>query len=118
MKIFDSVEISKLHNGLTIITDHQPQSEPLYAQIVVFAGGLHDPTDKLGVAHFLEHMWTHSHPSLTNKDFFDLGHNLGVARFSSLVTSKEYTKAYVSGTSEAVRSWLDVVGDMIGQDGL
>jgi predicted Zn-dependent peptidase len=115
MHIFDKVQISHLDNGFTVITDYQPEARLLYTQMIAFAGGLHDAPDKLGTAHFLEHMWKYGHPELTRQDYDDFNRRNGISSYLNFATHDEYTRAFASGTAGRVKQWMDVVGDMLGQ---
>lgn len=45
-----------LPNGLKVYLSRNPLEPRFYAQVVINAGGKHDPNDATGIAHYLEHM--------------------------------------------------------------
>lgn len=51
-----SVEITRLPNGITVITHHMPHLETVALGIWVKAGARDELPDENGIAHFLEHM--------------------------------------------------------------
>ena len=51
-----SVEISRLSNGIHVITHHMPHLETVALGIWVKAGARDERADENGIAHFLEHM--------------------------------------------------------------
>src|SRR5436190_606736 len=51
-----NVEISKLPNGLTVISDPMPQLESAFIGVWVNTGGRHETRSVMGVSHMLEHM--------------------------------------------------------------
>jgi predicted Zn-dependent peptidase len=51
-----SVEISRLPNGITVITHHMPHLETVALGIWVKAGARDERPEENGIAHFLEHM--------------------------------------------------------------
>ena len=82
MRYSETVTVSKLPNGLTVVTDTVPNSTVLYAYINAFTGGQHDPLDKSGLAHLSEHMIGYGVPGFTgdqldaiNDDRLLLEHN-------------------------------------------
>lgn len=51
-----SVEVSRLANGLTVVTHHMPHLETVALGIWVKAGARDELPEENGIAHFLEHM--------------------------------------------------------------
>jgi predicted Zn-dependent peptidase len=51
-----NVEITKLPNGLTIVTDPMPQLESAAVGVWVNCGARHETKSQMGVSHMLEHM--------------------------------------------------------------
>ena len=51
-----NVEISKLQNGLTVVTDPMPQLESAALGVWVNTGGRNETAPVMGVSHMLEHM--------------------------------------------------------------
>ena len=51
-----SVEITRLANGINVVTHHMPHLETVALGIWVKAGARDEAADENGIAHFLEHM--------------------------------------------------------------
>lgn len=51
-----SVRVSKLGNGLTVVTESMPNLESAALGVWIKAGSRHERRDQHGLAHFLEHM--------------------------------------------------------------
>ncbi|MCV6593578.1 MAG: insulinase family protein, partial [Silicimonas sp.] len=51
-----TVNLSRLDNGVTIVTEHMPGLASASLGIWVKAGGRHERAEQNGIAHFLEHM--------------------------------------------------------------
>lgn len=51
-----NVEITKLSNGLTVVTDPMPQLESAFIGVWVDTGGRNETRPVMGVSHMLEHM--------------------------------------------------------------
>ncbi len=63
------VTIHRLENGLTVYLSENHQTPRIAAQIVVRAGGRHDPRNSTGMAHYLEHMLFKGTTSLGTLDW-------------------------------------------------
>ena len=50
------IEITRLSNGLTIVTDPMPQLESVAMGVWVNCGGRHETAPIMGVSHMLDHM--------------------------------------------------------------
>src|SRR5210317_1353479 len=50
------VTIHRLDNGLTVYLSENHETPRITANIVIKAGGRHDPREATGMAHYLEHM--------------------------------------------------------------
>lgn len=62
------VTIHQLDNGLTVYVSTDREHPRVAIQIVVRAGGRHDPADSTGLAHYLEHMLFKGSPRLGTLD--------------------------------------------------
>lgn len=51
----DQVQITRLENGLTILTEHMPGVRSVSAGIWVRRGSRHEPSHLNGISHFIEH---------------------------------------------------------------
>ena len=51
-----NVEITRLPNGLTVVTDPMPQLESAAVGVWVQCGARHETKPLMGVSHMLEHM--------------------------------------------------------------
>jgi predicted Zn-dependent peptidase len=63
------VEHFTLENGLKVYLSRNTQTPRFYAQIVINAGGKHDPSDATGIAHYLEHMLFKGTSAMGTRDY-------------------------------------------------
>ena len=90
----NTYETEKLANGLRII--YEPSAtEVVYCGYVVNAGTRHEPADREGMAHFIEHM-----------SFKGTEH-------LNAYTSKEETVFYTALPREELKRAIDVLTDMV-----
>lgn len=108
MDFRDTVKQTTLTNGLTVITDTIP-GNLMKGQLVVHTGSRHDPIEKLGLAHFAEHLISHAVPGYSDIDFNLVNDNRALVEYN-LGTDEDHTTYFASGRPQAV---LDYLSDMI-----
>ncbi|NBX66565.1 MAG: insulinase family protein [Proteobacteria bacterium] len=111
MRFFDNVQITVLDNGFIVATDHFPGHARTAATILTASGGFHDPDGKSGCAHLVEHMFTHAHPSITQKDFHRLISRRAIK--ANITTSRDHTQAHAFGLTGSVMEVLDNAAMMV-----
>ena len=106
-----SPSISKLDNGLTVLTV-PGGSGSASAMLFVGAGARYETREVSGTAHFLEHLFFKGTPRRpTTLDIATEIDSLG-ARFNAF-TSEEYTAYFVKGAAEYTAQSVDVIADML-----
>jgi zinc protease len=74
-----SVEISRLPNGITVITHHMPHLETVALGIWVKAGARDERPEENGIAHFLEHMAFNGSKAVPEGEMVKILERLGLA---------------------------------------
>lgn len=106
-----NVEISKLPNGLTVITDPMPQLESAFVGIWVNAGARHESRPVMGVAHMLEHM---AFKGTERRSARDIANEMeSVGGFLNAYTSREQTAFHARVLKEDVPLALDILSDIL-----
>ena len=96
----------ELSNGLKVILISDPKADKAAASLSVYRGNFHDPADRLGLAHFLEHMLfigTEKYPDVDG--YFSYVQSNGGS--SNAYTSSEHTNYFFDVQPEAFREGLD-----------
>lgn len=103
-------ETRKLSNGLKII--YEPSTtDVVYCGYVVNAGTRHEPADREGMAHFIEHM---SFKGTEHRNSWHVSNALeSVGGDLNAYTSKEETVFYTALPREELRRAIDVLTDMV-----
>ena len=96
MKINDiTLTTVPIQNGLTVTYIPLPDSNVVNITCIVHGGGHNDPTDKLGIAHFMEHMAYKANGIFTTAE---LNKECGVRGVvSNAYTGNEFITHYMSG---------------------
>ena len=68
-KSFKEPTIFQLDNGLTVALTYNPESPTIATRIAVKAGSCDDPSDRTGLAHYLEHLLFKGSQNLGTTDF-------------------------------------------------
>lgn len=106
-----NLNIKKLNNGLTIITDNIENYNSVAIKLWIKTGSRAETKENNGIAHFLEHMafkGTTSRSAIDiAKEFDELGGNFNAA------TSREYTVYYLKVLNEFVEKALEILADII-----
>jgi predicted Zn-dependent peptidase len=104
-------EISKLDNGLTVLTVPGGTGS-MSAMLFVGAGSRYEAREEAGTAHFLEHLFFKGTPRRpTTLQIATEIDSLG-ARFNAF-TSEEYTAYFVKGAADYTEKSVDVIADML-----
>jgi predicted Zn-dependent peptidase len=106
-----AAEISRLDNGLTVLTVPGGTGS-MTAMLFVGAGSRYETREVSGTAHFLEHLFFKGTPRRpTTLQLATEIDSLG-CRFNAF-TSKEYTAYYVKGAAEYADAAVDVIADLL-----
>ncbi len=104
-------ELSRLSNGLRVISDTMPTSESVSVSVWVDVGSRYEADNENGIAHFLEHMafkGTKRRTALQIAEDFD---NIG--GYLNAFTSREHTVYFAKTLWEDAHHSFDLLGDLI-----
>ena len=105
-----SVEITKLANGLTVVTHNMPHIETVALGIWVKAGARDELPDENGVAHFLEHMAFKGTTRRTAQAIAEEIENVGGE--INAATGMETTTYYARVMKQDWKLALDILADI------
>jgi predicted Zn-dependent peptidase len=106
-----AAEISKLDNGLTVLTVPGGTGS-MSAMLFVGAGSRYETREVAGTAHFLEHLFFKGTPRRpTTLEIATEIDSLG-CRFNAF-TTEEYTAYFVKGAAEYADQTVDVIADLL-----
>lgn len=104
--------LSKLKNGLQVVTVPNPLVESATTLVLVGAGSRYENRKNNGISHFLEHMafkGTKSRPTaLEIASLMD-----GIGAESNAFTGKEYTGYYIKAAAKHTTTSLELLADML-----
>ena len=105
------IRISRLDNGLTVITDPMPAVETVSLGVWVNAGTRHETADVNGVSHLLEHMafkGTERRSAQAIAEEMD-----AVGGHLNAYTCREHTAYYAKMLKEDVELGVDILADIL-----
>jgi predicted Zn-dependent peptidase len=108
-----NVEISRLSNGLTIVTDPMPQLESAAVGVWVDAGSRNETRAQMGVSHMLEHM---AFKGTERRNTRAIAEEIeAVGGFLNAYTSREQTAFHARMLRADVPLALDILSDILSQ---
>jgi predicted Zn-dependent peptidase len=105
------VEITRLSNGLTVISDPMPQLETAALGVWVNCGGRNETKPVMGVSHMLEHMAFKGTRSRSARDIAEEIEAVG--GYLNAYTSREQTAFHVRTLKNDVPLAIDILGDIL-----
>ncbi|MFZ1813316.1 MAG: pitrilysin family protein [Rhizobiaceae bacterium] len=106
-----SVEVSKLANGLTVVTEHMAHLESAALGVWVKAGARHEAEAEHGISHLLEHMAFKGTERRTAMQIAEEIENVGGE--VNAATSVETTAYYARILKQDVGLALDILSDIL-----
>ncbi len=106
-----SISITKLDNGLSVVTEDMPHLESAAMGVWVKAGARDETLKQHGVAHLLEHMAFKGTPTRSARDIAEQIENVGGD--INAATSVETTSFYARIMGEDVPLALDMLHDIL-----
>lgn len=106
-----SVEISKLDNGVTVVTDDMGHLESAALGAWVNCGARHESESIMGVAHMLEHMAFKGTPRRSAKDIANEIESVGGDL--NAYTGREATAYHARVLKDDVTLALDIIADIL-----
>jgi len=105
-----SVEITRLPNGINVVTHHMPHLETVALGIWVKAGARDERADENGIAHFLEHMAFKGTPRRSARDIAEEIESAGGE--INAATGMETTTYYARVLKNDWALALDILADI------
>src|SRR3954466_11562177 len=106
-----TLEISKLSNGLTVVSDPMSQLESAALGIWVNTGSRNEKPSQMGISHLLEHM---AFKGTATRSARAIAEEIeAVGRVLNAYTSREQTAFHARILKEDVPLALDVIGDIL-----
>src|ERR1700742_5328318 len=104
-------EISRLSNGLTVITDPMPQLESAMLGVWVNAGTRNETKPQMGVSHMLEHMAFKGTATRSARAIAEEIENVG--GYLNAYTSREQTAFHARVLKAEVPLGADLLSDIL-----
>ncbi|HEY1710273.1 MAG TPA: pitrilysin family protein [Rhizomicrobium sp.] len=105
------LEISKLSNGLTVVTDPMPQLESAFVGVWVNTGGRNETRPVMGVSHMLEHM---AFKGTERRSAREIAEEIeAVGGYLNAYTSREQTAFHARVLKPDVPLGLDLLADIL-----
>ncbi len=106
-----SLEISKLSNGLTVVTDPMSQLESAAVGLWVNTGSRNERPEQMGISHLLEHM---AFKGTTRRSARAIAEEIeAVGGVLNAYTSREQTAFHARILKQDVPLALDMIGDIL-----
>jgi predicted Zn-dependent peptidase len=106
-----TVEITKLANGMTIVTDRLDTVETVSLGVWVRAGARFETADNNGVSHLLEHM---AFKGTARRSARDIAEEIeAVGGHLNAFTSREITAFHATTLKDNVDVAIDIIGDIL-----
>lgn len=110
-RLYDRAYAARTESGLRILAEENPQSRSVSVGVWVGVGSRDDPTDSLGLAHFIEHLAFKGTVTRSAADISraidSVGGNLNAA------TGRESTVFYADVPSDGLGTALDLLSDLV-----
>ncbi len=111
MSSLDSIRLTRLPNGLTVVTDRMETVETASLGVWVNAGTRHETPDINGVSHLLEHM---AFKGTERRSARAIAEEIeAVGGHLNAYTSREHTAYYAKILKEDVGLALDIIADIL-----
>jgi len=106
-----NVEITKLPNGLTVVTDPMPQLESAAVGVWVNCGARHETRPQMGVSHMLEHM---AFKGTRRRSARAIAEEIeAVGGYLNAYTSREQTAFHARTLKADVPLAIDILADIL-----
>jgi predicted Zn-dependent peptidase len=100
-----------LDNGLRLLTESMPHVRSVSVGVWLTRGSRHEPEDRSGIAHFVEHMLFKGTSSRSAEDIAQAIDSIGGQL--DAFTAKEYASYYIKVLDEHLPRALDVLSDIV-----
>jgi predicted Zn-dependent peptidase len=107
----DAVRVTRLPNGLTVVSETMPRVETVSVGAYVAAGTRHETAEVNGVSHFLEHM---AFKGTARRDAAAISREIeNVGGHLNAYTAREQTAFYAKVLKEDTALAVDIIGDIL-----
>jgi predicted Zn-dependent peptidase len=107
----DAVRLTRLPNGLTIVSEHMPRVETVSFGAYVATGTRNERAEENGVSHFLEHM---AFKGTEKRDAAAIAREIeNVGGHLNAYTARESTAYYCKTLKEDLALSVDIIGDIL-----
>ena len=106
-----NIKITKLENGLTVVSDFNPSIESVFCGVWASVGSRNETKELNGISHFLEHMAFKGTTTKTYKDIAETIEDIGGD--INAYTSKDHTFFYTKTLKEYLETSIDILSDII-----
>ncbi len=107
----DAIRLTRLPNGLTVVSEHMPRVETVSFGAYVAAGTRHERPEENGVSHFLEHM---AFKGTERRDAAAIAREIeNVGGHLNAYTARENTAFYCKVLKEDLGLAADIIGDIL-----
>ena len=107
----DGIEVTRLENGLTVVTESMSRVETVSIGAYVAAGTRDETEEENGASHFLEHMAFKGTDRRTAAAIAEEVENVG--GHINAYTAREQTAYYVKLLKEDLALGADIIGDIL-----
>lgn len=106
-----TVEVTKLANGLTVISDYMPHVETVSLGAWIGVGTRYEPAENNGVAHLLEHM---AFKGTARRSAYEIAEEIeAVGGHLNAYTSRESTAYYAKVLADDAPLAVDIIADIL-----
>ncbi|MFM7305321.1 MAG: M16 family metallopeptidase, partial [Alphaproteobacteria bacterium] len=107
----EAVRVTRLENGLTIVSENMPRVETVSFGAYVSVGTRHETPEDNGVSHFLEHM---AFKGTARRDAAAIAREIeNVGGHLNAYTAREQTAYYAKVLKEDTALAVDIIGDIL-----
>src|SRR5919206_5034586 len=100
-----------LDNGLRLITESMPHVRSVSIGVWLMRGSRHEPGDRSGIAHFVEHMLFKGTATRSAEDLAQAIDSIGGQL--DAFTAKEYASYYIKVLDEHLPLAIDILSDIV-----
>ncbi len=106
-----NIEITRLSNGMTVVTDPMPGLQSAAVGVWVNCGGRHETLPQMGVSHMLEHMAFKGTKRRNARQIAEAMENVGA--YLNAYTAREQTAFHARALKGDVPLAVDVLADIL-----
>ncbi len=111
MTASDAIRVTRLPNGLTVVSETMPRVETVSVGAYIAAGTRHETAEVNGVSHFLEHM---AFKGTERRDAAAIAREIeNVGGHLNAYTAREQTAFYAKVLKEDAGLAVDIIGDIL-----